>query len=87
MRPVLGLVGKAVTFDTGGISIKPAADMDKMKFDMCWRRGDDRRDEARCRKLKPPIKVIAVVPATENMPGGKAQKPGDMQTAMSGKSD
>jgi leucyl aminopeptidase len=83
--PVLGLVGKAVTFDTGGISIKPAADMDKMKFDMCGGAAMIGVMRALAR-LKPSIKVIAVVPATENMPGGKAQKPGDIQIAMSGKS-
>ncbi|HEV3219268.1 MAG TPA: leucyl aminopeptidase [Candidatus Acidoferrales bacterium] len=82
--PVLGLVGKAVTFDTGGISIKPANDMDKMKFDMSGGAAMIGTMRALAR-LKPPIKVIAVVPATENMPGGKAQKPGDIQTAMSGK--
>jgi leucyl aminopeptidase len=82
--PVLGLVGKAVTFDTGGISIKPANDMDKMKFDMCGGAAMIGTMRALAR-LKPPVKVIAVVPATENMPGGKAQKPGDIQTAMSGK--
>ena len=82
---MLGLVGKAVTFDTGGISIKPAADMDKMKFDMCG--GAAMIGVMRAlAMLKPSVKVIAVVPATENMPGGKAQKPGDIQIAMSGKS-
>jgi leucyl aminopeptidase len=83
--PVLGLVGKAVTFDTGGISIKPAADMDKMKFDMCG--GAAMIGVMRALSmLKPSVKVIAIIPATENMPGGKAQKPGDIQIAMSGKS-
>jgi leucyl aminopeptidase len=83
--PVLGFVGKAVTFDTGGISIKPAADMDKMKFDMCG--GAAMIGVMRAlAKLKPAVKVIAVIPATENMPGGKAQKPGDIQIAMAGKS-
>jgi leucyl aminopeptidase len=83
--PVLGLVGKAVTFDTGGISIKPAADMDKMKFDMCG--GAAMIGVMRAlAMLKPSVKVIAIIPATENMPGGKAQKPGDIQIAMSGKS-
>ncbi len=82
--PVLGLVGKAVTFDTGGISIKPAADMDKMKFDMCGGAAMIGTMRALAR-LKPGVKVIAVVPSTENMPGGRAQKPGDIQTAMSGK--
>jgi leucyl aminopeptidase len=83
-KPVLGLVGKAVTFDTGGISIKPAADMDKMKFDMSGGAAMIGAMKA-IAQLKPAIKVIAVVPATENMPGGRAQKPGDVQTAMSGK--
>jgi leucyl aminopeptidase len=83
--PVLGLVGKAVTFDTGGISIKPAADMDKMKFDMSG--GAAMIGVMRAlAKLKPSVKVIAIVPSTENMPGGRAQKPGDIHIAMSGKS-
>ncbi|MGH9718227.1 MAG: leucyl aminopeptidase [Candidatus Acidiferrales bacterium] len=82
--PVLGLVGKAVTFDTGGISIKPANNMDKMKYDMgggATMLGAMRALSA----LKPSIPVIAVIPSTENMPGGRAQKPGDVQVAMSGK--
>ena len=82
--PVLGLVGKAVTFDTGGISIKPANNMEKMKYDMgggATMLGAMRALAA----LKPSVPVIAVIPATENMPGGRAQKPGDVQTAMSGK--
>ena len=83
--PVLGLVGKAVTFDTGGISIKPSEGMDKMKYDMAG--GAAMLGVMRALSmLKPAVKVIAVVPATENMPGGKAQKPGDVQFAMSGKS-
>jgi len=83
--PVLGLVGKAVTFDTGGISIKPSEGMDKMKYDMAGGAAMLGAMKA-LSALKPAIKVIAVVPATENMPGGKAQKPGDVQFAMSGKS-
>jgi leucyl aminopeptidase len=82
--PVLGLVGKAVTFDTGGISIKPANNMEKMKYDMgggATMLGAMRAIAA----LKPAIPVIAIIPATENMPGGRAQKPGDVQVAMSGK--
>jgi leucyl aminopeptidase len=82
--PVLGLVGKAVTFDTGGISIKPANNMEKMKYDMgggATMLGAMRALAA----LKPSIPVIAVIPATENMPGGRAQKPGDVQVSMSGK--
>jgi leucyl aminopeptidase len=82
--PVLGLVGKAVTFDTGGISIKPANNMEKMKYDMGG--GATMLGAMRAlAKLKPSISVIAVIPSTENMPGGRAQKPGDVQTAMSGK--
>ena len=81
---VIGLVGKAVTFDTGGISIKPADGMEKMKYDMAG--GATMIGAMRAlAALKPNVKVICVVPATENMPGGKAQKPGDIQTAMSGK--
>src|ERR1019366_7156474 len=76
--PVLGLVGKAITFDTGGISIKPANDMGKMKYDMCG--GAAMIGAMRAiASLKPSCKVIAVVPASEN-------KPGDVQIAMSGKS-
>jgi leucyl aminopeptidase len=82
--PVIGLVGKAVTFDTGGISIKPADGMEKMKYDMAG--GATMLGVIRAlAALKPNVKVICVVPSTENMPGGKAQKPGDIQTAMSGK--
>ena len=82
--PVLGLVGKAVTFDTGGISIKPANGMEKMKYDMGG--GGTMLGVMRAlARLKPAVPVIAVIPATENMPGGRAQKPGDVQVAMSGK--
>ena len=81
---MIGLVGKAVTFDTGGISIKPADGMEKMKYDMAG--GATMLGVMRAlAALKPNVKVICVVPSTENMPGGKAQKPGDIQTAMSGK--
>jgi leucyl aminopeptidase len=82
--PVIGIVGKAVTFDTGGISIKPSDGMEKMKYDMAG--GATMLGVMRAlAALKPNVKVICVVPATENMPGGKAQKPGDIQTSMSGK--
>jgi leucyl aminopeptidase len=82
--PVIGLIGKAVTFDTGGISIKPADGMEKMKYDMAG--GATMLGVMRALAvLKPNVKVICVVPSTENMPGGAAQKPGDIQTAMSGK--
>ena len=83
--PVLGLVGKGVTFDTGGISIKPAADMDQMKRDMaggaavvCAMRAVG--------LLSPRVRVIGIVPATENMPGGGAIRPGDVLRAANGKS-
>jgi leucyl aminopeptidase len=83
-KPVLGLVGKGVTFDTGGISIKPADNMEKMKYDMAG--GATMIGVMRAiALLKPKVKVIGIVCATENMPSGKAQKPGDVQTAMSGK--
>jgi leucyl aminopeptidase len=83
--PVLGLVGKAITFDSGGISIKPANDMEKMKYDMCG--GAAMLGVMRAiARFKPACKVIAVIPSSENMPGGRAQKPGDVQIAMSGKS-
>jgi leucyl aminopeptidase len=82
--PIIGLIGKAVTFDTGGISIKPADGMEKMKYDMAG--GATMLGVMRAlAALKPSVKVICVVPSTENMPGGTAQKPGDIQTAMSGK--
>ena len=82
--PVLGLVGKGITFDTGGISIKPADGMEKMKYDMAG--GATMIGVMRAiALLKPKVKVIGIVCATENMPSGKAQKPGDIQTAMSGK--
>jgi leucyl aminopeptidase len=83
--PVLGLVGKGITFDTGGISIKPADGMERMKDDMaggaaviCAMRAIS--------LLRAPIRVVAVVPTTENMPGGRAVKPGDVLIAASGKS-
>lgn len=81
----IGLVGKGVTFDTGGISIKPADGMEKMKYDMAGAATMIGVMRA-IALLKPKIKVTAIVLATENMPSGKAQKPGDVQIAMSGKS-
>jgi leucyl aminopeptidase len=82
--PVLGLVGKGITFDTGGISIKPADGMERMKDDMaggaavvCAMRAIG--------LLNAPINVIGIVPTTENMPGGRALKPGDVLTSASGK--
>jgi len=83
-QPVIGLVGKGITFDTGGISIKPSEGMEKMKYDMAG--GANMLGAMRAiALLKPKVKVVAVVCATENMPSGKAQKPGDIQIAMSGK--
>jgi leucyl aminopeptidase len=81
--PVLGLVGKAVTFDTGGISIKPAAKMHEMKFDMS---GGAAVIEAvgAIARLGLPVRVIGVVGATENMPSGRAMRPGDIVTASDG---
>ena len=82
--PMLGLVGKGITFDTGGISIKPADNMEKMKYDMAG--GAAMIGAMRAiALLKPAVRVIGIVCAAENMPDGKAQKPGDVQTAMSGK--
>jgi leucyl aminopeptidase len=80
----LGLVGKGVTFDTGGISIKPADGMEKMKYDMAG--GASMLGAMRAiAQLKPAIPVTAFVPCVENMPGSRAQRPGDIVTAMSGK--
>jgi len=82
--PVLGLVGKGITFDTGGISIKPADGMEKMKYDMAGAGAMIGAMRA-IAQLKPKTKVIGVVCSAENMPDGKAFKPGDVVTAMSGK--
>src|SRR3954449_10041687 len=82
--PHLGYVGKAVTFDTGGISIKPAAKMHEMKFDMS---GGAAVIEAMgaIAALGIPVRITAVVPSTENMPSGHSMKPGDIVTASNGK--
>ena len=80
----LGLIGKGVTFDTGGISIKPAEGMEKMKYDMAGGASVIGAMQAIAR-LKPSIAVTGIVPAVENMPGGKAQRPGDIVTSLSGK--
>ena len=82
--PVLGLVGKGVTFDTGGISIKPADGMERMKDDMAGGAAVVCAMRALA-LLGAPIKVVGVVPATENMPGGRAIKPGDVLTGAAGK--
>jgi leucyl aminopeptidase len=80
----LGLVGKGVTFDTGGISIKPALDMDQMRFDMAG--GAAVLGAMRAiAQLKPAIPVTGIIPTVENMPGSRAQRPGDIVTSLSGK--
>ncbi len=81
--PVLGLVGKAVTFDTGGISIKNANKMSDMKFDMSGGAAVLGAVEA-IAELRLPVRIVAVVGATENMPDGHAVKPGDVVTAANG---
>jgi leucyl aminopeptidase len=82
--PHLSLVGKAVTFDTGGISIKPAGKMHEMKFDMSGGAAVIEAMDA-IATLELPVRVTAVVPSTENMPSGRSMKPGDIVTAMNGK--
>jgi len=82
-QPPIALVGKGITFDTGGISLKPAAEMDEMKFDMCGAASvlGAMRTVA---ELKLRLNLVVVVPTTENMPGGRATKPGDVVASMSG---
>ena len=80
----LGYVGKAVTFDTGGISIKPSAKMEEMKFDMSGGAAVIESVGAIAR-LGLEANIVAVVPSTENMPSGRSVKPGDIVTAMNGK--
>ena len=82
--PVLGLVGKGITFDTGGISIKPADGMERMKDDMAGGAAVACAMRA-IAMLGAPIRVIGIVPATENMPGGRAIKPGDVLKSAEGK--
>jgi leucyl aminopeptidase len=82
--PVLGLVGKGVTFDTGGISIKPAEGMERMKDDMAGGAAVACAMRA-ISLLKAPMRVIGIVPTTENMPGGRAIKPGDILKSANGK--
>ena len=81
-KPVV-LVGKGITFDTGGISLKPAAEMDEMKFDMCGAASVLGTFKA-VAQMGLPINLVGLVPTTENMPGGGATKPGDVVTSMSG---
>jgi leucyl aminopeptidase len=80
----LALVGKGLTFDSGGISIKPAENMHEMKYDMCGGAGVIGAMNA-IAQLKPKANVIGIVPSSENLPGPKAMKPGDILTAMNGK--
>ena len=81
-RPV-ALVGKGLTFDAGGISIKPSANMDEMKYDMCGA-ASVYGTLAACAQMELPINVVGVVPSSENLPDGDANKPGDIVTSMSG---
>lgn len=81
-KPIV-LVGKGLTFDAGGISIKPSADMDEMKFDMCGAAGV--LGAMRCTmELEPALNLVGVIPSCENLPDGDANKPGDIVTSMSG---
>jgi leucyl aminopeptidase len=81
-KPVV-LVGKGITFDTGGISLKPAAEMDEMKYDMSGA-GSVLGTIRAAAAMKLPLNVVGVIPTTENMPGGHATRPGDIVTSMSG---
>ena len=81
---VIAIVGKGITFDSGGISIKPAEGMEKMKYDMSGAAATLAAMRA-IAQLKPRVNVIGVMPATENMPSGRAYKPGDVLRSMSGK--
>ena len=80
----LGFVGKGVTFDTGGISIKPSDGMEKMKYDMAGAAAVIGTMQA-IAQLKPAVQVTALIPTVENMPGGKAQRPSDIVKSLSGK--
>jgi len=79
----LALVGKGITFDTGGISLKPAGEMDEMKFDMSGA-GSVLGALRALAGMKAPVNVVGIIPACENMPGGAATKPGDVVTTLSG---
>ncbi len=81
-KPIV-LVGKGVTFDTGGISLKPGGEMDEMKFDMCGAASVLGTFKA-IAEMKLPLNVVGLIPTTENMPGGAATRPGDVVTSMSG---
>jgi len=81
--PLLALVGKGITFDTGGISLKPAGEMDEMKYDMSGAASVLGAVRALA-EMRAPVNVVGVIPACENMPGGSATKPGDVVTTLSG---
>jgi leucyl aminopeptidase len=82
MKPIV-LVGKGITFDTGGISLKPAAEMDEMKFDMCGAAAVLGTLKA-AGEMRLPLNVVGLIPTTENMPGGSATRPGDIVKSLSG---
>lgn len=81
----VALVGKGITFDTGGISLKPGAGMDEMKYDMCGAASVLGTFQTLV-ELQLPLNVVGIIPASENMPNGRATKPGDIVTSMSGQS-
>ena len=81
--PLLALVGKGITFDTGGISLKPAGEMDEMKFDMSGA-GSVLGTLRALAGMRAPLNVVGIIPACENMPGGQATRPGDVVTTLSG---
>lgn len=81
-RPI-ALVGKGITFDTGGISLKPPAEMDHMKFDMCGAASVLGTMKA-VGEMRLPVNVVGIIPTTENMPGGRATRPGDIVKSLSG---
>jgi len=83
VRKPIALVGKGVTFDTGGISLKPGAEMDEMKFDMCGAASVLGAFRV-CVELQLPVNLVGVIPTVENMPGSQATKPGDIVTSLSG---
>src|SRR5688572_21234580 len=82
-KPPVALVGKGITFDTGGISLKPAGEMDEMKFDMSGA-GSVLGTIRALAGMRAPVNVVGIIPTCENMPGGQAIKPGDIVTTLSG---
>ncbi|MBC8259769.1 MAG: leucyl aminopeptidase [SAR324 cluster bacterium] len=83
-KQTLAIVGKGVTFDSGGISLKPGKNMDEMKFDMCGAAAVLGAMKV-IGQINPKLNIVAVIPTTENLPGGEAQRPGDIVTAHNGK--